>query len=456
MTRRLSLLVNITGAGNHPGAWTLPGRAPDAYVDPDHHLRVARTAEHGALDGVFLADIPALHGDIGRGPGQALEPSMLLTYLAAATERIGVVFTGSTTLNEPYNLARRVLSLDHAAQGRAGWNAVATFFPDAARNFGLDTVLDPATRYRRAEEFIGLVHRLWDSWEDGALIADTRGARFADPDRIHAAGHTGEFFDVAGPLNVPRSPQGRPVTMQAGASPPGVALAGRFAEAVYTPLLDHEAARGYRARLAEQARGYGREVSGIRLLPGLTPVLGSTEAEARARFAALEAGVHEDARQLARVARTLGLDPATTDPEAPLTEAQLSGPPPDRLPTGFFRTHAEIARREGLSLAGLAARTIGGHRSVVGTPERIADDLTDWWAAGLVDGFTLLPDALPDGLEAFVDHVLPILRDRGAFRHGYTGTTLRDHLGLPAPAPSYEPSEQKSYEPSEQKGATAR
>ncbi|GAA0895367.1 MULTISPECIES: NtaA/DmoA family FMN-dependent monooxygenase [Streptomyces violaceusniger group] len=448
MTRRLSLLVNITGAGNHPGAWALPGRAPDAYVDPDHHLRVARTAERGALDGVFLADIPALHGDIGRGPGQALEPSMLLTYLAAATERIGVVFTGSTTFNEPYNLARRVLSIDHASRGRAGWNAVATFFPGAARNFGLGTVLDPDTRYRRAEEFIGLVHRLWDSWEDGALIADTDGARFADPGRIHAADHTGEFFDVAGPLNVPRSPQGRPVTVQAGASPPGVALAGRFAEAVYTPLLDREAARDYRARLAGQARRYGREVSGIRLLPGLTPVIGSTEAEARARFAALEAGVHQDAQQLARVARTLGLDPATTDPEAPLTEAQLSGPPPDRLPTGFFRTHAEIARREGLSLAGLAARTIGGHRSVVGTPERIADDITGWWSAGLVDGFTLLPDALPDGLDTFVDHVVPILRERGVFRHGYTGTTLRDHLGLPVP-PS-------SYEPSGEKGATAR
>lgn len=437
MTRQLSLLVNITGVGAHPGAWTLPGQVPDAYVDPGHHLRVARTAERGALDGVFLADIPALHGDIGQGPGQGLEPSMLLTYLAAATERVGVVFTGSTTFNEPYNLARRVLSLDHAAQGRAGWNAVATFFPGAARNFGLDTVLDPDTRYRRAEEFIGLVHRLWDSWEDGALVADTDGARFADPGRIHSADHAGEFFDVAGPLNVPRSPQGRPVQLQAGASPQGVALAGRFAEAVYTPLLDEEAARGYRARLAGQAHRYGREVSGIRLLPGLTPVIGSTEAEARARFAALEAGVREDARQIGRVARTLGLDLATTDPDAPLTEAQLSGPPPDRLPTGFFRTHAEIARREGLSLAGLAARTIGGHRSVIGTPERIADDIAEWWSAGLVDGFTLLPDALPDGLETFVDHVVPILRRRGVFRHGYTGTTLRDHLGLPVPAPSY-------------------
>ncbi|MFF7655663.1 NtaA/DmoA family FMN-dependent monooxygenase [Streptomyces sp. NPDC007983] len=438
MPRPLSFLVNITGAGNHPGAWTLPGRAPDAYIDPEHHLRVARTAERGALDGVFLADIPALHGDIGQGPGQALEPSMLLTYLAAATERVGVVFTGSTTFNEPYNLARRVLSLDHASGGRAGWNAVATFFPEAARNFGLDAPLDHDTRYRRAEEFIGLVHRLWDSWEGDALIADTVGARFADPDRIHAADHTGEFFDVAGPLNVPRSPQGRPVTLQAGASSQGLALAGRFAEAVYTPLLDAEAARGYRARLAEQAHRYGRDGSGIRLLPGLTPVIGSTEAEARTRFATLEAGVREDARQIGRVARTLGLDPAITDPEAPLTAAQLAGPPPGRLPTGFFRAHVEIARREGLSLAGLAARTIGGHRSVVGTPERIADDITTWWSAGLVDGFTLLPDALPDGLEVFVDHVVPILRARGVFRHGYTGTNLRDHLGLPVPASSYE------------------
>ncbi|MFD7506631.1 LLM class flavin-dependent oxidoreductase [Streptomyces sp. NPDC059850] len=209
---------------------------------------------------MYLADIPALYHGVAHGPGQALEPSMLLAYLAAATA------------------------------GRRSSPAWCT-------GSGTPGRMTPSS-------------------------PTPVGARFADLDRIHAADHRGEFFDVA-------------VTLQAGASPQDLALAGRFAEAVYTPLLGAEAARGYRARLAEQAHRYGRDGSGIRLLPGLTPVIGSTEAEARSRFATLEAGVREDARHIGRVARTLGLDPATTGPEAPLTDAQLAGPPRDRLPTGF-------------------------------------------------------------------------------------------------------------------------
>ncbi|NLU76239.1 NtaA/DmoA family FMN-dependent monooxygenase [Streptomyces sp. HNM0575] len=431
--RTLSLLVNVTGVGHHPGAWTLPGLAPDSYVDPAHHAEVARIAERGALDGLLLADIPALADGVADGPGQALEPSVLLSYLSASTERIGLVLTGSTSFNEPWNLARRVLSLDHASGGRAGWNAVATFLPEAAHNFGRDAAYEHADRYRRADEFIGIVRRLWDSWEDGALLADVAGGEFADPARIRPAGHDGEFFHVEGALNLPRSPQGRPVQVQAGASERGAALAGKWAEVVYAPLLDEAAAREYRVRLDDHTRRSERSLGSIRLLPGLVPVIGSTRAEAEARYAGLEARVRPGAGQVARAARTLGLDPDLTDPDAPLTEAQLSGPPPDRLPTGFFHALAGAARRDGLSLAQLAARSLGGHRSVVGTPEQIADDIVRWWRAGLVDGFTLVPDALPDGLETFVDHVIPLLRAQGAVRTGYEGTTLRDHLGLAHP-----------------------
>ncbi|MET0453708.1 MAG: LLM class flavin-dependent oxidoreductase [Mycobacterium sp.] len=419
--------------GHHEASWRLGESDPFAATDVAHYVRLATTAERGTFDSLFLADSPQLNGNIGRRPLGVLEPLMLLTVLAGVTDRIGLIATASTSYNSPYNLARRFATLDHVSNGRAGWNVVTTATVDAARNFGLDDLPDHATRYARAEEFVKLAQKLWDSWEDDAIVADKAAGVWGDQSKIHPPAHRGEHFSVHGALNIPRSPQGYPLLVQAGSSQDGKALAGHHADAVFTAQQTLAEARDFYADLKSRALAAGRDPDAIKILPGIVPVIGSTEAEAAAAERALDdAIVAQYAHQ--QLADTL---------RVPIEELDLDRRLPDDLlpeeaiegAKSRYTLIVELARRERLTVRQLIGRLGGGrgHRTFTGTPEQVADTIENWFDAGAADGFNVMPPVLPSGLETFVDHVVPILRARGLFRTEYTTSTLRGHYGLARP-----------------------
>ncbi len=433
--RHLHLNVNLLHSGVYPSAWRRPESRPDAFIDIGHFVRVARIAERGKLDAIFLADTPAINDRIEDRPFNALEPTVVLAAVAAATSHVGLVATASTTYNEPYNLARRFASLDLVSRGRAGWNVVTTADAAAGRNFGFAGASEHGDRYARAREFTDLVHALWDSWEDDAFVGDKASGRFVDAAKVHAVDHRGAYYTVAGPLTVPRGPQGRPITFQAGGSEDGRELAAATADAVFSLAQTIGDGTAYARDLRARAARYGRPPDALVILPGLATVIGSTEAEARRRQDELWDLVPVE-YSLARLAGTLRIDPARLDLDKPLPDPLPL--PPDANHTMFLGTVA-LARRDKLTVRQLL-RALGGgvgHRIVVGTPEGIADDIEAWFRAGAADGFNLMPDVLPDGLETFVDAVVPILQRRGLFRQDYAGTTLREHLGLARPASRY-------------------
>ncbi|HEY6762744.1 MAG TPA: LLM class flavin-dependent oxidoreductase [Baekduia sp.] len=433
--RRLHLNAFLMSSGHHEAAWRLPESDPHADFDVGHWIRLARIAERGKLDSLFLADGPALWHSAEHRPAGALDPLILLTVLAAATERIGLIATASTTYNSPYNLARRFNSLDHVSGGRAGWNIVTTSSRGAAQNFGLDVHPDPVARYARADEFVDVALRLWDSWEDGASLGDKAAGRYTDPTRIHPIGHHGEHFRVEGPLNAPRSPQGHPLLVQAGSSTAGKALAARHAEAVFTAQQTLADGQAFYADLKGQVEDAGRDRDSLKILPGVVPILGGTEAEARARAQQFDDAI-VPAYGLAQLAELLQVPADALD-----LDAQLPSEIPDADPDSPSRPAlvVTLARRERLTVRELIGRLGGGrgHRTLTGTPEQVADDLQTWFEQGAADGFNVMGAALPRDLEDFVDQVVPILRTRGLFREDYSGATLRDHYGLPRPANRY-------------------
>ncbi|MBE2997340.1 LLM class flavin-dependent oxidoreductase [Nocardiopsis sp. HNM0947] len=431
--RQLHLNLFIYPGGHHEAAWRHPDTPRDRLLDLGFYQDLARRAEDAAFDAVFLADGPSLAANVRYASRFRLEPFTFLSGLAAVTERIGLVATASTTYTEPYNLARLFASLDHLSGGRAGWNIVTTGDPGAAANFGLDSHPVHAERYARAHEFVDVVTALWDSWEDGALVADPGTGVFADTDLIHPIGHSGEHFDVAGPLNVPRSPQGRPVYVQAGSSQDGRAFAARHAEAVFTAHQTLADAQAFYTDIRERARALGRDPDHVKVLPGISPFVGSTEREAREleeRFNALT----QPEYSLGQLERMTGLDLAGHDLDAPFP-AHLIGPEQRADARSRLQVVLGIVDRERPTLRGLLHRLAGarGHHVLAGTPERIADTIQTWFEQGAADGFNVMPPHLPGGFDAFVDHVVPLLRDRGLFREKYTGTTLREHYGLPRP-----------------------
>ncbi|MEU5984553.1 LLM class flavin-dependent oxidoreductase [Streptomyces sp. NPDC047434] len=433
---KLHLNAFLMGVGHHEAAWRLPESDPYASWDVEHYRNLARIAERGRLDSLFLADSPGLMGDPARRPGGRLEPTVLLTALAGVTEHIGLIATASTSYNEPYNLARRFASLDHVSGGRAGWNIVTTAGADAARNFGLDDAPLHKERYERADEFLEVSTRLWDSWTDDAIVADKDAGVHADSAKVRRIDHAGRFFRVAGPLNVPRSPQGHPLLVQAGSSEDGKAFAARWAEAVFTAQQTLEEAQAFYGDLKKRAVAHGRDPQGIKILPGIVPVIGDSEAEAEELDRELDRLISPEfaKRQLARLFR---IDPDALD---------LDGPLPDDLPSedeiegakSRYTLIVELARREKLTVRQLIGRLGGGrgHRTFTGTPVQVADAIEEWFDGDAADGFNIMPPVLPTGLAAFVDKVVPILQERGRFRTEYTGGTLRDHYGLPRPAGS--------------------
>ncbi|MFD7387038.1 LLM class flavin-dependent oxidoreductase [Streptomyces sp. NPDC059852] len=438
MTRQLHLNAFLMNTGHHEASWRLPESDPYAHVDLAHYVRLARTAERGTFDSLFLADGPQLWSNLAQRPAGALEPLTLLTALATATEHIGLIATASTSYNSPYNLARKFASLDIVSGGRAGWNIVTTAGAEAARNFGLDAEPAHAERYARADEFLDVARKLWDSWEDDAIVADKAAGVWGDDSKIHPPRHRGTYFRVEGALNVPRTPQGHPLLVQAGSSEDGRRFAARHAEAVFTAQQTIEDARAFYADLKARTAEAGRDPDHIKVLPGIVPVIGSTEAEARAAERELEDHIVHT-HGVARLESLLQLEPGTLE---------LDGPLPADLPSedavegakSRYTLVVQLARRERLTVRQLIGRLGGGrgHLTFAGTPEQIADAIETWFTQGAADGFNIMPPVLPSGLDAFVDHVVPVLRERGLLRTAYgPRRTLRERYGLPRPANQY-------------------
>jgi FMN-dependent oxidoreductase (nitrilotriacetate monooxygenase family) len=435
--RQLRLNLFVYPGGHHEAAWRYHGTDPSGILDIRFYQDLARTAERATFDAVFFADGPSLADNVRYASRFRLEPFTWLSAVAAATERIGLIATASTTYTEPYNLARLFASLDHLSRGRAGWNIVTTGAPQAAQNFGLDEHPVHAERYDRAREFVDVVTKLWDSWEDEALVADQKTGVFADTDRIRAIDHEGRHLKVRGPLNTPRTPQGRPVYVQAGSSRDGRAFAARYAEAVFTAHQTLGSGQEFYADIKARAATLGRDPNRVLVLPGISPFIGSTEAEARALNEEFDE-LTQPEYSLHLLHRLLGIE---------IGADQLDGPVPrelidtrgERGNGSRFQLILDIIDREQPTVRQLLRRLAGarGHRVIAGTPERIADEIQEWFEHGAADGFNIMPPWLPGGFDLFAEHVVPILRERGLFRTAYQGTTLRDHYGLPRPAGSH-------------------
>lgn len=434
--KRLHLNAFLMTVGHHESAWRAAETSLTATWELSHYVKLAQVAERGLFDSIFFGDGPALQGDLRYRPVGRLDPTALLPALAAVTQHVGLVATASTTYNEPYNLARRFASIDHISGGRVGWNIVTTAGADAAQNFGLDDVPEHRHRYERASEFVEVCLKLWDSWEDDFLIGDKARGLFANGERVHRIEHQGRFFRVRGPLNVPPSPQRHPLLVQAGSSEDGRAFAARYAEAVFTAQQTLADGQAFYRDLKRQVAAAGRDPDLVKILPGIVPVVGSTEAEAKAREQEL-AELQVPAYGLQQLSNLLGKQ---------LTEADLDRPLPDFGAVSEQQGHqsryeviTQLARREKLTVRELLVRLGGGrgHRTFAGTPEQIANTLEEWADAGAADGFNIMGPVLPRDLALFVDHVVPLLQQRGLFRREYTGRTLREHYGLARPESQY-------------------
>jgi N-acetyl-S-(2-succino)cysteine monooxygenase len=438
--RRLHLNAFLYAPGHHEAAWRHPDSGGHRAVDVDYHIDLARTAERGLFDAVFLADSLAAHARPDAGVAAGLEPLTLLTALATATEHIGLIATASTTFYEPYILARTLASLDHISHGRAGWNVATGGDLAEAANFNLDEPIEHAVRYERAAEFLDVATQLWDSWADDAVVHDRRAGRYADPDRIREVEHTGLFFKVRGPLNVQRTPQGWPLLVHTASCADGQEFAARYAEVVLTAQQNLGDAAAFAHEVKARAAAYGREADVPVIMPGIAPVIGSTEAEAR-RLARELTELQSAEPGVSQLSELLDVDVSGLDPNRPIPAGLL--PREEKLTDQRFArswatmtTHiTDLAVRERLTVRQIVARLGGGHghRTVVGTPEQIADSMQEWSQGGAADGFTIAPPILPGGLTTFVDQVVPVLQRRGLFRTEYDLGTLRDRFGVERP-----------------------
>lgn len=422
--------------GYHESAWRLAGDDDvRGVLGLPYYAEIARIAERGLMDSIFLADNIAIpEYRVTHLPQTQFDPVVVLSALAGITSRIGLIGTASTTYSKPWDLARRFATLDHLSGGRAGWNIVTTGTPLVAANFGEDSHPEHADRYAMADEFVDVVRRAWDSWEDDAVVGDRARGVWGERSKLHAPRFRGKYYDVAGILPFPRSPQGWPVLVQAGQSPAGISLAARYAELVFSGPPSLEGAIAFRAELRRQAAAAGRDPGQVLVLPALMVTLGGTEAEARAMASELEELASPEFRWQNLLYLT-GHDPDGFDPDAPLpAELYDDGRP---LPVSGARRLYDAAREQpGLPLRELARRLSEGpaQNQFAGTPEQLADRVIAWQDAGAADGFTIMGSTLPRELAAFADHVVPILQSRGRFRTEYAAGTLRDHLGLSRPA----------------------
>ncbi|NUU60559.1 LLM class flavin-dependent oxidoreductase [Paenibacillus agri] len=436
--REIKLSAYLVGTGMHASSWRLESAHPGASIDIDYYRELVRTAERGKFDVAFLADSLAINEQSHPNILNRFEPITLIAALAGSSSKIGLVATASTSYIEPFNLARLFLSVDQISKGRAGWNIVTTrdLSGNTARNFGAESHFEINHRYKRAEEFVDVVRGLWDSWEDDAFLYDKKSGQFFDPDKLHRLHHKEEFFAVEGPLNIARSPQGHPVLVQAGNSEAGRKFSARVGEVVFAIKYNFEDAKAYYQEFKQEVASYDRNPDDVFILQGISPVIAATEEEAYAKLKRLE-DLLPDSDILGFLADYFkeidfsGFTTQTTAAQAGLIHLEARNPD--------YVKHQPVIARENPTLREVYSLIIGSFSQdhLVGTPEKIADTLEKWFLEGAADGFMLMAPSLPDGLEEFVDQVVPILQQRGLFRTDYEGSTLRENLGLEVPSNRY-------------------
>ena len=436
MKRQLHLNLFIHSRGHHEASWRHRTSSPLPLTDIRYYQDLAQRAEAALFDSVFLADQLALGGDVAQAPRTWLEPITVLTAMAVATSRVGLIATASTTYTEPFNLARQFASIDHISRGRAAWNIVTSWLATAAENYGGAGQVTHADRYARGEEFMEVVKALWDSWATDAVIDDRVAGVYARRDRMRSINHRGDFYTVAGPLNMPRCPQGRPVLVQAGSSDTGRRFAARHADAAFTAHMAKATAQEFYADLKTLAAAEGRLPAQMLILPGLSPMIAGTETEAQRLVREVNELTDPEVGRKRLSGRFGGYDFSHLPLDRPLTADDF--PDPTSVEAARSRTEVilNLVKRDKPTLRQLLGYLAGarGHFVTAGTPEQIAELIEDWFNDGAADGFNIMPPLLPTQLDVFSAEVIPILQRRELFRTEYGGTMLREHYGLPWPA----------------------
>ncbi|MFT4020255.1 MAG: LLM class flavin-dependent oxidoreductase [Acinetobacter sp.] len=443
--RQIKLGAFLLTTSQHAAGWRLPSSRPQDHLNIDFAIELAKTAEKGLFDAYFLADGLSTtwsHGSsnyeksVGKSDKPVgFEPLTLFSALSIVTKNIGFIATASTTYEEPYLLARKFASLDHISKGRAAWNVVTTSSKDTARNFGLSAHPDAATRYERADEFIEVTQKLWDSWEDDAFLYDKENSQFFDRDKAHEPLHTGKHFNVQGALNIPRPPQGYPVIVQAGQSEDGRELAAKYAEIIFTAQQRLEDAQDFYRDIKARAAQYGRQPEDLKIMPGVSVFVAKTAEEAQEKYQLLNSLIHPDVGIGFLTGLAGGVDLSQYDLDAPFPELDAT----QITFSSRQQMMIDIARKHNFTIRQLYEHVASarGHWTLIGTPEQIVDQLQQWFEQEAADGFNVLPPSVPEGLTDFVEWIVPELQRRGLFRTEYEGTTLRENLGLKRPENQY-------------------
>ena len=440
--RQIKLGAFIPTTSQHAAGWRHPESRPQDHLNIDYAIELARTAEKGLFDAYFLADGlsvswgNAKEGQRGLGDkAVGFEPVTLFAALSAVTQNIGFIATASTTYEDPYILARKYASLDHISKGRAAWNVVTTASADTARNFGLEKHPDPKTRYERADEFIEVTQKLWDSWEDDAFLYNKESGQFFDVSKFHEPKHQGKYFKVDGALNVSRPPQGYPVIVQAGQSEDGRELAGKYAEVIFTAQQSLSDAQEFYRDVKSRLLKYGRHADDLKIMPGVSIFVAKTEQEAQEKYQLLNSLIHPKVGLSLLSGLSGGINLEKYDLDAPFPKLEDA----DINFSSRQQMMIDIARKHNFSIRQLYEyiASARGHWTLVGTPEQVVDQLQNWFENEAADGFNILPPTTPAGLNDFVEFIVPELQRRGLFRTEYEGKTLRENLGLKRPENQY-------------------
>ncbi|MCU6794437.1 LLM class flavin-dependent oxidoreductase [Paenibacillus sp. WQ 127069] len=435
--KQLHLGVFLLNTGQHVGGWRHPETHADRLLDLSFYQDFARLSERGLFDTILALEQIAIGEQNGKVAEERSIPTpdtlTLLSVMAAVTEKIGLTATLSTTYNDPYHVAARFATLDHLSGGRAGWNMVTSQDPRVASQFSKDAHMDHALRYQRANEFVDVAMKLWDSWEEDALISKQSSGQYLDPAKVHDINHTGTYFSINGTSYIPRPIQGHPVLFQAGSSGSGLQFAAQKAEVVFTAQDNLRDALDYYANLKGMLKSHGRRPEQLHILPGLAPILGSTEHEAKVRETYFNELVLPDIA-VKTLSGTIEVDLSSYPLDGPFPYWEINAEANNNKKSRL-QLLKDLGQREQWTVRQMSKHVVsaGGHHTFAGTPERLADLMEHWLDQGACDGFNIMPSHYLRGLEEFVDHVIPILQKRGRYRTEYTGNTLRDHLGLTPP-----------------------
>lgn len=440
--RQIKLGAFIPTTSQHVAGWRHPESRPQDHLNIDYAIELAKTAERGLFDAYFLADglsvrwSSAVEGEKGLGDkGVGFEPVTLFAALSAVTQNIGFIATASTTYEDPYILARKFASLDHISKGRAAWNVVTTASADAAKNFNIQQHPEPKERYERADEFIEVTQKLWDSWEDDTFHYNKETGQFFDARKQHQPNHQGQYYQVLGALNVSRPPQGYPVIVQAGQSEDGRELAGKYAEVIFTAQQNLADAQAFYRDVKNRLVKYGRHADDLKIMPGVSIFVAKTEQEAQEKYDFLNSLIHPEVGLSLLSALAGGINLAKFDLDAPFPKIEDA----DINFSSRQQMMIDIARKHNFSIRQLYQyiASARGHWTLIGTPEQVVDQLQEWFENDAADGFNVLPPTTPAGLNDFVDLIVPELQRRGLYRTAYEGTTLRENLGLKRPENQY-------------------